>query len=160
MARSNTLPRNVVSKPGEGRVESFLGVSHIYKAEAEQTGGNLVCIELTTPAGHGIPPHRHSEEDESFYVLAGQVVIEGDGIEGRSVTLAAGSFFYGPRDQVHGFRNPGPEPAKLLVFVTPGSGVEAMFRELAALTKTMGEKVEPAQVGEVCGRYGIEFVRK
>ena len=32
--------------------------------------------------------------------------------------------------------------------------------KLAALTKTMGEKVEPAQVGEVCGRYGIEFVRK
>src|SRR5580698_6095919 len=126
---------NFFTGPGVGRAEQVLGVSHIYKAQSHQTAGGLVCIETTVPPGQGIPAHRHSQEDESFYVLSGQIVIEGDDCGGEPVRLDAGSFFYGPRGRVHGFRNEGAATAKLLIFISPGTGMEAMFAGLAELTR-------------------------
>ena len=149
---------NHLSPPGMGRAEAVLGTSMIYKSEAGETGGRLVCVEITVPPGVGIPPHRHRDEDEAFYVLAGRVIIEGDDCGEGGVGLDAGGFFYGPRGRVHGFRCGGTDAARLLVFVTPGTGTGAMFAELAELGRRMGERMNPAQVVAVCDRYGVTFV--
>jgi len=148
---------NHFSLPGGGRAEAVLGTSMIYKAEASQTGGRLVCAEITVPPGQGIPPHRHDAEDEAFYVLSGCVAIEGDDCGGGTVSLDAGGFFYGPRGRIHGFRCTGTQTARLLVFVTPGTGIGAMFTELAELTRQQDNGLDPAQVAAVCSRYGIAF---
>ena len=78
--------------------------------------------------------------------------------EGGAVSLDTGGFFYGPRGRVHGFRCDGPETARLLVFVSPGTGIGAMFAEPAELTRQQGDQVDPAQVAAVCGRHNIAFV--
>lgn len=150
---------NHLSPPGMGRIEAVLGTTLAYKAEAAETGGRLVCAEITVPPGVGIPPHRHRDEDEAFYVLAGRVIIEGDGCGEGGVGLEAGGFFFGPRGRVHGFRCGGTEAARLLVFITPGTGTGAMFAELAELGRRMGERMDPAQVVAVCDRYGVTYVR-
>lgn len=90
-------------------------------------------------------------------MLAGRVAIEGDDC-GDGVSLDAGGFFYGPRGRVHGFRCEGTETAKLLVIVSPGTGVGAMFADLAELTRQQRDGIDPANVAAVCGRYGIAFV--
>lgn len=149
---SSTL-HNAASPAGVGRLEHILGVKHIYKATAEETGGNLICLEITVPAGHGIPMHTHSREDESFYVAEGTVLIQGDDVENNQ-PMKPGAFFYGPRGRRHSFHNPGPGPAKLIVFAVPGTNLEAMFGELAVLT-TQGPT--PEKVGELCSRFGINF---
>jgi quercetin dioxygenase-like cupin family protein len=143
---------------GSGTRRTDPCVNQIYKAEAGQTGGSLVCVEITVPPGQGIPPHRHGEEDESFYVLAGRIVVEGDDCGGVPVHLDAGGFFHGPRGRVHGFRCEGTETARPLVFITPGTGIEAMFGELAELTRQQGSGFDPARVAAVSGRHGITFV--
>jgi quercetin dioxygenase-like cupin family protein len=147
---------NFFTGPGIGRVEQVLGVSHIYKAQSHQTAGGLVCIETTVPPGQGVPLHRHSQEDESFYVVSGQIMIEGDDCGDDPVRLDAGSFFYGPRGRVHGLRNEGPDTAKLLIFISPGTGMEAMFAGLAELTRK-SSAIDPAAIAAVCGNYGITF---
>jgi quercetin dioxygenase-like cupin family protein len=150
--------RNHFSLPEAGRAEAVLGTGVTYKVEASETGGQLVCAEITVPPGQGIPPHRHSDEDEAFYVLAGRIIIEGDDCGTDGTRLGAGSFFYGPRGRVHGFRCEGTETAKLLVLVTPGTGIGAMFAELAELTRQgQHDGIEPALVAAVCSRYGIGF---
>jgi quercetin dioxygenase-like cupin family protein len=157
---SDSTPKvtNFFSLPGAGRAERVLGVSQVYKAQADQTAGGLVCVEVTVPAREGIPLHRHTEEDESFYVLSGQIMIEGDDCGDVPVRLDAGSFFHGPRGRIHGFHNEGTETAKLLIFISPGSGIEAMFAGLAELTRQSTE-IDPAKVAAVCGNYGIEFMQ-
>lgn len=151
--------RNHIALPGEGRTEQVLGTHLLYKADPTQTAGHLVCVEITVPPGQGIPPHRHTDEDEAFYVLAGRAVIQGDGCSPDGTILTPGGFFYGPRGHVHGFRCDGTETAKLLVFITPGRGIGAMFGELADLTRRQErDGLDPARIAEVCGRYGIAFV--
>jgi mannose-6-phosphate isomerase-like protein (cupin superfamily) len=149
---SGPLP-NHFTQVREGLQENILGVSHIYKASAAETNGTMICVEIAVPAGHGIPLHKHTREDESFYVLEGEIVIQGEGLD-QPVRLSPGAFFYGPRGRRHSFSNPGPAGARLLVFATPGANLESMFGELAVLT---AQGPTPEKVDELCGRYGVFF---
>ena len=149
--------RNHVSLPGQGRKESVLGTHHIFKLEAQHTGGAIGCIELTVPPGEGVPMHIHDREDELFYVVSGVVEIAGEGLE-QPVRMERGSLFFGPRGRSHTFRNPGSENALLIVVLTPGDNMQAMFGDLAALTGRSTGMPAPAEVGALCAGYGITFV--
>jgi hypothetical protein len=74
------------------------------------------------------------------------------------VRLEAGGFFFGPRGRVHGFCNEDAEAARLLVVVTPGTGIAAMFADLAALGREGAGGPDPARVAAICEGYGITFV--
>jgi quercetin dioxygenase-like cupin family protein len=67
------------------------------------------------PMSDGPPPHVHRIYDEAFYVLAGSVQFTSDG---TSQDCPAGSFVFVPRGSAHGFANPSPAAASLLVVVT------------------------------------------
>lgn len=156
-ASNDSSVRNHVSLPGQGRQERVLGVSHIFKLEAQHTGGAIGCIELTVPPGHGIPMHIHTREDELFYVVSGSVEIAGEGLD-QPVRMERGSLFFGPRGRSHTFRNTGSEDALLIVVLTPGANMQAMFGDLAALTGRSTGMPAPAEVGSLCAGYGITFV--
>jgi quercetin dioxygenase-like cupin family protein len=155
-ATSNTPTlKNIVSLPGQGRGQAVMGVTQIYKLEAQQSSGSLVCVEITVPPGEGIPLHAHRDEEEYFYVITGCVTVDGDGLPAPSVNLDAGSFFYGPRGLYHGFRCVSAEAAKILVFITPGARSQEMFAQLAELTRIHGTRLDPAVIGAVALDYGI-----
>jgi quercetin dioxygenase-like cupin family protein len=152
---TTTALTNAVSLPGQGRGQAVMGVTQIYKLEAQQSAGNLVCLEITVPPGEGIPLHAHRDEEEYLYVITGCVAVEGEDLPKPSVNLEAGSFFYGPRGLYHGFHCVGMVAAKILVFITPGARSQEMFAELAELTRVHGTRLDPAVVGAVAREYGI-----
>jgi quercetin dioxygenase-like cupin family protein len=51
----------------------FMGIPTCVLATAEQTGGAFGLIEHVIPAGDESPWHVHHAEDESFYVVEGQM---------------------------------------------------------------------------------------
>jgi mannose-6-phosphate isomerase-like protein (cupin superfamily) len=73
-------------------------------------------------------------EDEAFYVLSGEVLIE---LEGAAdpLHLSAGGFLFASRNQRHGYRNIGTVAARLLVFAMPDTGLDRMFAAFDAETK-------------------------
>jgi quercetin dioxygenase-like cupin family protein len=147
---------NVVSLPGAGRPDAVLGVTHTYRLEEQQSGGELACIEVVVPPDHGVPPHTHHLEDETFYVIDGTVEITGDDLTGAT-NLPQGSLFYRPRGRMHGFRNPTSAVTRLLVFMTPGGNMQRMFAALADLTSRTEGKPTPREVTELCARFNITF---
>jgi mannose-6-phosphate isomerase-like protein (cupin superfamily) len=68
--------RSFVREPAAGSTLDVLGVTHIYKATAAETGGSFSLWEAVVPPGKGAPPHTHTREDETFYVLSGELIIE------------------------------------------------------------------------------------
>src|SRR5690348_8811689 len=93
------------SRPAEtGPTVNVLGVTHIYKATGAETAGYFSLWEAVIPPGAGAPPHTHSQEDESFYVLSGELLIEVEG-EPAPLQLRPGGFFFGARGRRHAFRN-------------------------------------------------------
>ena len=64
------------------------------------------------PPGGGPPPHIHRNEDETFYIVEGQIdFLLGD----ETVTGGPGDFVNVPRGTVHRFRNSGTSAAKMIL---------------------------------------------
>jgi len=103
--------------PEEG--EALWGVDgalSTVKASAEQTGGRFSLIEEVGRLGEGTPLHRHPEDDETFYVLEGEVTFFlGDD---RPVPASAGAFVHIPGGAAHAFRVDSGT-ARYLILTTP-----------------------------------------
>ena len=97
-----------------------------FKARSEETGGAFVLFEMLSRRGKATPLHVHPDEDESFYVLDGELLAH---VEGREVQLPTGSFVSVPRGTVHAF-TVASETARFLTLFTPGPpAAEAFFRD-------------------------------
>lgn len=82
-------------------------------------------IETDDPIGTGPPLHLHHNEDETFYVLEGEVTfLVGD----ERIDLAAGDYLFGPRGIAHGYVVRSAR-ARMLVTASPG-GIEQVFVSL------------------------------
>jgi quercetin dioxygenase-like cupin family protein len=94
-----------VKKNGSNESRPILnGVTH--------TGEQLEVHETTLAAGsEPHPPHRHVHE-ELFLLMKGSVTVT---IEGKSTLIGPGSAAYVHSNELHGVRNPGPEPAQYFV---------------------------------------------
>jgi quercetin dioxygenase-like cupin family protein len=68
--------------------------------------------------GSGPPPHVHSREEESFYILEGEITFT---INGERVVATAGMFANMTVGTPHSFKNESNKPAKMLVSVAPRS---------------------------------------
>ena len=91
------------------------------RARAE-TGHAFSQIETDDPRGSGPPLHLHHNEDETFYVLEGEVTVQ---VGDERIDLEAGDYCFGPREVAHAYVVRS-ERARMLVTASPG-GVEQVF---------------------------------
>jgi mannose-6-phosphate isomerase-like protein (cupin superfamily) len=124
MTRTATNPYHLAS--GDGLADVWWKTGRItLKAGAEETGGAFSQFEVDDPRGSGPPLHVHHTEDETFYVLEGEVtIVVGD----ERIDLAAGDFAFGPRGVPHAYLVRS-ERARMLVTISP-SGSEQLFVSL------------------------------
>lgn len=141
-----------VRDPAAGSTLNVLGVTHIYKATGAETAGTFSLWEDIIPPGAGAPPHTHSREDEAFYVLSGELLIEFEG-EPAPRRVGPGCFFFGARRRRHGYRNVGDQPARMLVLCTPSCGLDQMFGELDAATAEGMPEID--KLAAICAKYGV-----
>ncbi len=120
---------------------------------ADETGGALSLFVVTFEPGAGVPPHIHTNEDEGFRVLEGELQVQlGD----KHVSIAPGGSAWGPRGVAHGLQNVGSVPARVLVVATPG-GFENFFGELNTFRPVPGE-AEADMMGRMVallGKHGM-----
>ena len=60
-------------KPNEGRTIAVVGDVYRFLATGDETNGKYAMWEAIVPPGGGPPPHIHSREEESFYILEGEI---------------------------------------------------------------------------------------
>jgi quercetin dioxygenase-like cupin family protein len=101
---------------------------YVKVATADSGGALFMTEQPITRRGVGPPKHYHEEQDEWFYCLAGEYVVE---IGDQRVRLAAGDSVLGPRRVPHAFVYDGVGPGRLLVGFTPAGRMEKFFRDLA-----------------------------
>ena len=117
----------------------------------EETGGSLDMFEMTVPPNARVPlPHYHRDWDETVYGLSGRLSFT---IGGARLELGPGDHAFIPRGIVHGFDNPGPEPAACLSVLTPGVLGPGYFRELAALVAA--GPPNPGVLRAIMERHGL-----
>jgi quercetin dioxygenase-like cupin family protein len=98
----------------------------VIKLTAEDSSGVLSIIEVTEPPNAAAPLHVHHAEDETFYVLDGEVTFE---LGAERCTAAPGDVVFGPRGVPHRY-DVGADGARMLFVLTPG-GFEAVVRAMS-----------------------------
>lgn len=110
---------------GGGRTKWFSGDVYSVKLAVDQTNGAVGVVEASVPPGGGPVAHTHADQDETFYLLSGQLEF----LDGDTTFLAGqGDLVHCPRGTRHRFKNVGLHTAKMLFFYTPG-GSEGLFLE-------------------------------
>src|SRR5262245_18241020 len=151
--------RFLVNKPGEGRTVAVVGDVYRFLATGEDTSGKYALFEAFVSPGGGPPPHVHSREEESFYILEGEITFfVGD----QRLVANAGMFANMPVGTPHSFKNESGKPARMLISVAP-AGLERMFFEVGvpvppgATTAPLPTKGEIERLLATAPRYGIEI---
>jgi quercetin dioxygenase-like cupin family protein len=107
-----------------------LGGDLTFLLRGEQSNGSVAALEVRNVAGEGPPLHIHTREDETVYVLAGEVRWKlGDEL----FTSGPGSFVFIPRGVAHTWQVIGNEEGRMLVSFVP-AGMEGFFERLADST--------------------------
>ena len=140
---------------GEGRFGRTLklpdGSLMFIKVATQDTGGAFFLTEQPSGKKGGPPKHFHLEEDEWFYCLAGQYIVE---VGNQRYELKAGDSVLGPRRVPHAFAFVGNAPGRLMVGFTPAGRLEQFFRDLDARGTYFGTGTpEDREVARQ--RYGI-----
>ncbi len=128
-----------------------LGVSLLdFKLLPADTNGGLFIVENTFHEKGGPARHLHHEQDEYFYVLAGEFTFE---IGERRFVLKPGDSVLGPRGVPHVWAfTGGGAVGRILIAFTPAGKMEPFFREI---TKA---NAMPPQDPVLWRAYGMELV--
>ena len=116
-----TKPYRLTS--GEGLADVWWKTGRVtVKVAGGETGQAFSQIETDDPHGSGPPRHLHHNEDETFYILEGEVTaLIGD----ERIDLNAGDYCFAPRGIAHSYVVRS-ERARMLVTLSP-SGVDELF---------------------------------
>ena len=128
----------------------FSDAEVVVMASADTTGGAFTIIEEVSPLD--TPLHVHENEDEVFYVLEGDHVIQ---VGDEEFHLGPGGLVFGPRRVPHAQRRVVPRTGRILIMTSP-AGFEGFFRELAD-AETAGT-IGPQLYARVSDRYGITWL--
>ena len=148
----------LVKRPAEGRRIGLVGDVYRFVMTGHETDGRYTLLEATVLPGGGPPPHIHRREEETFYVLEGEITFQ---IGDEKSVCGPGTFVHVPIGNLHAFRNESNQAAKMLITFSP-SGLEGMFFENGE-ELTVGQSPEPTSMEEIerllasAAKYGIEY---
>lgn len=141
----------IVFEADQGKVLAARGSTMVFKAIQASTNGAFSLMERTLPpGGRNPPPHMHTNCEEAFYVLEGEVEF----LLGETTTIGRPeTFVLVPGGVAHTFGNAGRTQARLLIIHAPA--MDAYFEELQEL---WSKEIPPTQQDELAlmRRHGME----
>jgi quercetin dioxygenase-like cupin family protein len=153
----STDPAPHVLGAEDGEALWFFGGLVTVKASALQPGGRFAITEHLLPRGTATPLHSQPEDDESFYVVDGELTFYLE--DGQPMPASAGSFVHVPAGAAHAYRVDS-ETARILTVTTAQH--ERFFRAASdpAQARTVPPQAPPdmERVMAAAQEYGVEIL--
>ena len=134
----------------EGKKRAIGLSSTTYKVLTRDTGGALFVLEQSNHKKGGPRQHLHHGENELFYSLEGDYIVE---IGSERFHLQTGDCVLGPTGIPHAWAFAGTSPGRLLLSFAPAGKMEAYFNEL----QLSGIKFSSASDTALMQAYGMEL---
>jgi mannose-6-phosphate isomerase-like protein (cupin superfamily) len=136
---------SIKHQPRSKRFYFDVGIGSVVLTGAD-TGGAYCLIEASLAPGIGVPPHMHTREDETYYILSGELEVM---VAGKIFVLNAGDCLMAPRDIPHQIRNSGSaENHYLLIFSPSGLDEFLMATGLPAPDNAAAPTEQQLQAGD------------
>ena len=119
------------------------GGLHSWLVREHEVGDGFLLFEDTVEPGKRTPLHVHPAADETFYLLAGTILLH---VDGHEHDLRTGGVAVVPRDVPHAFLA-GSEGARMLCLHTPGGGED--FYRTASEPASPGEPALPLDLDRI-----------
>lgn len=144
-------------RPGAPKSYMFLGVRMVIHISGERTDNQLCLIEGFMPPGGDNGLHVHLNEDESMYLISGELEVTIGNLQFR---MMPGESYFAPRNTPHRVRNVGITEARTLLIDTPGrfshfireAGVLLTESEMPQLTPPTNQ--EMSELRELSEQFG------
>ena len=131
-----------------------------FLATGDETRGQFALMEQVARRGNVPPRHIHHREDETFYVVEGEMTFY---VGDETIKATPGTMVFAPRDVAHSF-SIDSDQVRMLVMVAP-AGAEGFFKEcsVAAPSMTLPSPAETPyseiqKMMALAPSYGFEFV--
>lgn len=137
----------------------FLGALVRIRAGGDMSGNDLAILEHVGERGYSSPIHRHERDEETFFVLEGELRVEVDGL---IKTAGPGAAAFLPRQLPHGFVVTSPQ-ARFLTLHTP-AGFDRFVQEAGTPADPLGNPPadlippDPVKLSAMAKNYGIEII--
>jgi mannose-6-phosphate isomerase-like protein (cupin superfamily) len=151
LAPAQTVSSGIKIAAGRDRFNKSrsIGVSSTtFKVATPDTAGALFAMEQANTKPGGPPRHLHHHEDEFWYVLAGEYVIE---VGSDQYRAQSGDCVLGPRNIPHVWAFVGETPGRLLIAYTPAGRIQEWFER----DRKKGEYVNDAALYHA---FGMELL--
>jgi len=133
-----------------------IGISSTdFKVSTQDSHGDLFTMEHSSRKKGGPPRHLHHNEDEWFYAIAGEYVVE---IGPERFRLKSGDSVLAPREVPHAWAFVGDTPGKMLIAFAPANKMEAFFREGMKRHNNAYSNSDNANDKEFFRAYGMELL--
>jgi len=103
------------------------------KVSTLDTGGALSVAEITSLHKGGPARHLHHEQDEWFYIVEGEHVIE---VGEERYELGPKDSLLAPRKVAHVWAHVGEGTGRMIAALQPAGEIEEFFEDLAKLGRT------------------------
>lgn len=135
----------------------YLGQLITFLAIGEDTDGRFALLRVEGSQGTAFPAHHHTHEDETIYVLDGELIVHTGGEE---LAVHPGEMVAIPRGLEHVVRHVSTQVMYLVQF-SP-AGFERYFHEMSEPAEYLGPPPNPiaptpsdlAHVAATAARYG------
>jgi quercetin dioxygenase-like cupin family protein len=130
---------------------------HIH-VDGEASGGALALMDERGRRGDMPPLHVHRRDDETFFVLEGDLTLF---VGGEQIAVGAGQAAFAPRDVPHAYRVESDE-ARWLVITTP-AGFDSFVRAVSEPAPAnelppAGRHTDAAVLQQAAATVGIEIL--
>jgi quercetin dioxygenase-like cupin family protein len=155
----NAGPPAFARHEGEGAARWWMGSLALIKATSRDTDGRYALVEVRENAGEAPPLHVHHNEDETFWVIEGEIEFE---VGGQKFEARPGTMLFGPRGVPHRY-TVRSGPARMLFLFTPG-GFEELLLETSEPASELRIPVENEgtpdfeALPEIVRRFGCELL--
>ncbi|MFO1476892.1 MAG: cupin domain-containing protein [Verrucomicrobiota bacterium] len=132
---------------------SIMGGRFDLKVSAKDTAGALCIYDTVRSAKGGPPLHRHYAQDEWFYVLRGEFLVQ---VGDQRVKLLPGDSAFAPRKIPHTFAMTSDGEGQMLVLFQPAGSMEDFFHEMYRIGKEVSAGQQLAK--SVWEKHGMELL--
>lgn len=159
---AQTVDPSTASKPvlvsagtdRQGKSRSVGVSTTTYKVLTAETAGAMFVMEQANAKKGGPNRHLHFTQDELFYVLEGEYIVE---IGSERFHLKAGDCVLGPRQVPHAWAFVGDSTGRLLLSYSPAGKMEEFFNHREQLGIAKGT-YSSAKDADTLRTYGMEYI--